>query len=176
MFLTKVISTSADAVSRFIIKVRRYGMNDVHTAYQANPFGFDSNPIANIRAAFSKTDDKSVKVIVGYVNTDQRANVGESRIFSTDDSGELKFYVWLKNDGTLLLGGDAGNLARYQELETAFNQLKSDHNDLVNAFNTHMHATAATGPPVIPTPGSGIPASPSTADITGAKINEIKTL
>jgi hypothetical protein len=54
--------------------------------------------------------------------------------------------------------------------------LLSDHNDLVNAFNAHMHPTAGTGPPSPPTPGTGIPATPSTASVDDAKINEIKTL
>lgn len=63
---------------------------------------------------------------------------------------------------------------RYNELESAYNQLKSDHDDLVQAFNTHVHATAAPGAPSPPTPAAGIPASASTGDISGAKINEIK--
>jgi hypothetical protein len=73
------------------------------------------------------------------------------------------------------IGGNTNFMARFSELKVGFDQLKSDHNDLVNAFNTHVHATAGTGPPSTPTPATGIPASASTASIDDAKIDEIKT-
>jgi len=84
-------------------------------------------------------------------------------------------YIQIKSD-FIEIGGDTDFMVRFSELETAYNQLKSDHDDLVNAFNAHMHATAAPGAPSIPTPGAGIPAVASTGDISGAKIDEIKTI
>jgi hypothetical protein len=176
MLRTRVISTAIDSLSRRVIKFLGFGKDDVQTALESYPYGVDSNPIKNMVAVYSPTSIKGKGVIIGYLNVKQLANVGEFRTFSTDANGNLKFYTWLKNDGTMELGGSTKNLARYQELEVAFNELKGDHNDLVNAFNAHMHATAGSGPPSLPTPGSGIPALPSTADITGSKIDEIKTL
>jgi hypothetical protein len=55
-------------------------------------------------------------------------------------------------------------MTRFEELETGFNQLKSDF----NSFLTHVHG----GPGTPPAP----PVLPSTASISGAKINEVKTL
>jgi hypothetical protein len=75
-------------------------------------------------------------------------------------------------------------MVRYQELETGFNQLKNDHNDLVNKyndlvtkFNTHVHSGVTTGPGASgPTSLTGQAENESSADISGAKIDEIKTL
>lgn len=176
MNLSKVVSTDFGNLVRRVIKVIVNGRADVRTAREVAPYGVDSNPVAGMIAVYSPTAVKGKAVIIGYLNVNQLADVGEFRAYSTDAGGNLKMYTWLKNDGTMEIGGDAGNLTRFQELETGFNALKDDLNDLVNAFNSHMHATAATGPPVTPTPGTGIPATPSTASIAGAKINEIKTL
>jgi len=176
MILSKVISTEIGKLSSRIVKILVKGRSDVRTAREAAPYGIDSNPISGMRAIYSATEVAGKAVIIGYLNDQQIADAGEFRIYSTDAEGNLKIYTWLKNDGTIELGGSAKNLARFQELQQGFDQLKQDHNDLVDAFNTHMHPTAGTGPPSIPTPGTGIPAQPSTASIDAAKIDEIKTL
>jgi len=106
------------------------------------------------------------------------AESGETRFFSTDDNGTLKNYIWLKKTGNIEIGGSSDNMVRYSKLEQAFNQLKSDFNNLVIAYNTHIHPVPNAVPlapgPVVTTPtvSSG---SPSTANILPAKINEIKT-
>jgi hypothetical protein len=165
-----------DDAGRLITKFLRNGKDDIQETKTALPFGFDCMPIKDMKSVYTQTANMAEPVLIGFINLDLVSEPGESGLYSTDDEGALQIYLRLKKDGTIHFGGDTGNLTRYQELETAFNQLKSDHNSLVTAFNTHMHATAATGPPVPPTPGAGIPAVASTADITGAKINEFKTL
>ena len=69
---------------------------------------------------------------------------------------------------------------RYNELETAFNQLKQDFDDFVTTvYNTHIHpatttATVGTGPvgvvTVNPSTSTGLS---STADISNAKVDNI---
>jgi hypothetical protein len=175
MNIVTVISN--EIVTRFRkIKVRRLGQNDIQTPTQAAPFGVDSAPIKNMRAIYADTDKKGKPVIIGYINRELIAGDGETRIFSLDENGELATFIWLKADGTMQIGGDADNAVRFSELKTGFDQLKSDHDALVDAFNSHMHATAGTGPPVPPTPGTGIPAMHTTASIDDSKIDEIKTL
>lgn len=174
--LVKIISTAIDDAGRRLPKFLRYGKSDVQTSIQAAAWGVDAVPAKDAIAVYAETGVKGKTIILGYLNKNALAAIGENRLFSTDADGAVKFAIHLKNDGTCEIGGNADNMVRYSELETAFNQLKSEHDDLVNAFNTHMHATAAPGPPSSPTPGSGIPAMPSTADITPAKIDEIKTM
>jgi len=177
MNIVRILSTRFDDSKRLISKFLRNGSDDVAESFTAEPFGLDSNPIKNIRAVFSKTESTADSVTIGFINEKKETKTGESRLFSTDENGELKIFVHLKNDGTIEFGGDVGNLTRFQELETAFNQLKADHNKLVTAFNTHMHPTAAVGTPSPPTPVPNvIPAITSTADMSGAKIEEFKTL
>lgn len=162
-FLTRVISTTLDSVSRRITKIRTLGKS-VETGIESSPYGVDSNPIAGMVAVYAETSDKGKQVIVGYINRNQLAAVGEHRTYSTDSNGVLKFYIWQKNDGTCEIGGNTKHMTRFEELETGFNQLKSD-------FNSHVHPGVTTGPGV-----TGAIAVPSTASITGAKITQVKTL
>lgn len=65
-------------------------------------------------------------------------------------------------------GGDYA--VRYLELKSAFDELKQDFNDLVTAYNSHMHPTAATGSPSPPT----VTGSSSSADMSDSKIDKIE--
>lgn len=174
MISVKTISQTVETLFRSI-KVLAFGESDVRTAAQIAPFGVDSAPPKDMIAILSDTTVKGKRIIVGYLNKSLLAQDGENRLFSVQADGSLSQYIWLKADGTMEIGGNDDFLARFSELKSGFDQLKSDHNDLVNAFNTHVHATAGTGPPSTPTPATGIPASTSTASIDDAKIDEIKT-
>lgn len=173
MQLTRVISTQLDNLNRRLVKVLRFGRSDVQTPFQALPHGVDSNPVKDWLAVYSETTEKGKPVIIGYINPDQLAEVGGTRIYSTDSDGAVQFAIYLRADGTCEVGGDTDNMVRYSELETAFNTLRDDFNNFVNlTYNVHQHPTAATGPPSTPT----VTGSQSNADITGAKIDEVKTL
>lgn len=172
MNLTTVISTTFDQMNRLKVKFLRKGKSDVRECLEVSSYGDDSNPIKDMVALYAPTDEAGRDYIVGYINKNRLAQVGEKRIFSTDADGVLSTYIWLKNDETMEIGGNTDFMVRYSALETAFNQLKTDFNNLVTSFNAHMHPTAATGPPSPPT----VSGSPSSADISGAKIEEIKTL
>lgn len=174
--VTKLISNSFDSLGRLLSKFQRMGKNDIQETLTIAPFGVDSRALKDMIAIHCETGVSGESVLIGFINKDCISDIGETRLFSTDENGELKQYIWLKNNGDIHFGGDVGNLTRFQELENGFNELKSDLNSLTTAFNTHMHATAATGPPTPPTPGVGIPAIVSTASIAGAKIDEFKTL
>jgi hypothetical protein len=178
MYVTKVISTSFDSFKRRAAQVLRFGKSDAVTALEANAYGVDSNPVKDMIAIYAQTELNGKPVILGYVNKNQQANVGELRIYSTDASGNQKTYIWLTNTGIIQLGGTADYAVRYGALQTAFNQLKNDFNALVNVFNSHVHAgtfavsgSSATGTVLATvTPGSG-----SSADIAPAKISTIQT-
>lgn len=174
MDITKTISTQLDSLKNRVVKVLRFGKTDTRTAKEAAPYGTDSNPIKGMRAVYAQTSNKKDRVIVGYLNKNQLADVGEHRTYSTDEDGNLKFWVWQKNDGTLELGGNAKHLARFEELKDGFDQLKSDHNALLQEFKAHTHPGVTVGAGV-----TGIPVSTSTAStasIDDSKIEEIKTL
>ena len=173
--LVKILSTETGNLGRRVVKFLRYGLEDVQTSISAQPFGVDSNPVKNMIAVYAPTSEMGKTIIIGYLNPDAIAEIGGHRMYSTDDSGDVQAEIYLRANGDAEINGDSDNMVRFSELKTAFDALRSDHNSLVTAFNAHMHATAGTGPPVPPTPGAGIPAQPSTADISGAKIDNVKT-
>lgn len=170
----KIISSEFNKVKQRVVKFLGLGKSDIRTAVQASPPGTDSSPIKDMVAVYSKTISKDGAVVVGYLLKDQLAKPGEHRTFSTDKDGNLKFYIWQKDDGTVEFGGDTKNLVRYQELEQGFNQMKQDLNTHIQNYNTHVHSgvQAGGGSTAITTTIS----QPSTASIAGAKINEMKTL
>jgi len=165
MNITKVISTSFDIVKRRITKVLKHGKDNVVTGLECAPYGIDSNPIADMRAIYSITEDTGRKVIIGYININQLAGVGETRIYSTDSNGVLKSFIWLKNDGTYQFGGTADNAVRYAPLNTGLQQL-------VTALQSELALIAAG----IATGGGSYTPGTLNLNITGSKINEIKTL
>ncbi len=178
MQLVTVISNEVDALFQRIIKFRRFGKSDVQTSPQVAPYGTDSNPIKDMIAVYSATSEKGETVIIGYLNKNQLADIGEHRTFSTDEDGNVQFFVWLKNDGTLQLGGDSKHLARFEELKSGFDQLKDDLNDMKNKWNAFTLAYVQGGPSSVGTPPTlaGQDSQVSTASIDDSKIDEIKTL
>jgi phage gp45-like len=162
--ISKVISFSFDSLKRQLVKVYRLGKDDVQEAIQAAPFGVDSSPINDMQAIFMQTGERGKTVIVGYLNRNHISEKGETRIYSTNESGSVQIFLHLKNNGTAEFGGDTDNLVRFSKLEEGFNQLKSDFNNFL------IHTHPASGSPPAP------PALPSTASIAGSKIDKIKTL
>lgn len=171
MTTTKVISTALDSINRLKVKILRLGKSDVQDVLEISPYGTDTNPIKDMVAVYSPTSEKGKSIIIGYINKDRLAAPGEVRHFSTDADGALKFYTWLKANGTLELGGSTNNLATHQGLKTGFDQLKTDLNNFIAVFNAHFHATPSGNASPTLTPGIV-----SAASIDGAKIDEIKTL
>lgn len=163
MNLVRIISSEfKTTVNELIVKFRRH-KSDVRTSTQAAPFGIDSRPPKGMIAVFSQTDEKGRSVVVGYINKNLVADVGETRLFSVNASGILQTYVWLKKDGVIELGGNNRHMARFEELKAGFDQLRTDF----NTFLTHVHGGSGTPP----TP----PQTPSTASVDNSKINNIKT-
>jgi hypothetical protein len=175
LYLVNVISNVVkDGFRR--IKHRRLGTGDVQDVRQATPFGVDSVPLAKMVGVYSETGKKGKAVIIGYLNASLLAQTGEIRIFAQDSNGEVATYIWCKADGVIELGGNTKHLARYEELKAGFDQLKSDHNNLVTKFNAHIHGgvtagAASTAPILAPQQGAA-----SIASIDSSKIDEIKTL
>lgn len=182
--VTKILETIVNN-GRRVIKVLGLGNSAARTAHLLQPFGEDSNPVMWM-PIYAKTDNEGQPVIIGFINPQVSVELGEKKIFSTDADGVESFFIYMKNDGTAQVGGQGDFMVRYNELETAFNQLKDDFNDLVTKYNAHVHPGVVTavsggsGSPAVGTVGNtGATTSTdesSTADITPAKIEEITTI
>jgi len=175
--LSSKISAVLNSIKQRIVKVNGQGPYDPRTAYDVAPFGIDGVPPANWRAVDSKTAVAGSEVLVGYINQNATSVEGELKLYSMDGISDSITLI-LRTDGTMEIGGSTKHMVRYEELETGFNSLKQSVTDLTTAFNSHVHATVASlGTPTPPTAvPTVIPVIPPTATITGAKINEIKTL
>lgn len=153
--------------------------SSITDSLQMLPWGVDSVPVVpkdvftHLTAVYVPTTVDGESAIGGYylVPAYTLAQPGEMRLFSTDANGTLSQYVWLKNNGTMEIGGDDDWMVRYSKLEEAFNELKGKFNDLVSAFNSHQHKDSLNAP----TTTNTHPGTASAADITQAKIVEIKT-
>jgi hypothetical protein len=167
IWLVKTISTEFDNLKRRVVKVLRSGKSDVQTAFEAAPFGIDSNPLKDMIALYAPTTEKGKTVIIGYLRASQlKAAIGETRLYSTDGNGTEKTFLWLKNDGTIEVGGSTDFMVRYSKLEEAFNDLKDKWNTFANAYSPGGPSTQ----------GAPISATASNADISQCKIEQIKTL
>lgn len=154
-----ILSRVKQATSEFI-KILRYGKEDVQTSDQYLPFGIDSKPIKEQLAAQSTTKDRGSTVILGYKVISDITEEGETRIYSVDSNGDPAFDIILKTDGTCEIGGDLDNLIRFAALDTALQTFITDLNTKLTAAFTAVGGSW---------PGTSL-------DISGAKINEIKSL
>lgn len=172
-----IISSSFDSAKKRLVKFYRMGTQDVQQCIQSSPHGIDSSPINGMRALYAQTHERGKNYIIGYLQTDQLAEPGETRVYSVDSSGKLKAWMWLKKDGTIEILGSDDNLVRFKKLEEGFNKLKDDHNALVQKWNAFVAAYVPGSPSSVGTPptlaGSNVPAS--TASIAGSKFDEVKT-
>lgn len=164
MNLVKVISSSIDDMQRRIVKFLRFGKSDVQTSVEVSAYGIDSNPIKDMVAVYAETGEKGKTVIVGYINKNQMAAVGETRLFSTNSLGVQQTYVWLKANGDIEVGGNTDNIVKYTPLNTAMTTLAAT----LNAQLVAIAAGIAAGG------GSYSPAT-ITIDISSAKVDKVKT-
>lgn len=169
--LVNIESSKPDSQGQRTVKVVRLGRFDVRDRHVIAPQGVDAAPTKNRKGVFMDTSALGQEVIAGVVNGNQKAEAGEIRLFAEDTEGNEVFSIHLKKDGTVEMGGAEYNLTRYQQLEQGFNELRDRFNELVLAYNTHIHpSTSGTLSP------TATQAASSSADISGAKINELKTL
>lgn len=173
--MVKIESFSFDKASRRIGKFLRFGNADSQTAIEASPHGIDGAPVKGKMAVYARTSNYSKKVLIGYLNTNQISDPGELRLYSTDDQGVEQAYAWLRNDGNLELNGDQDFIVRFSQLESAFNTLKADLNTLISTYNAHTHVYSPGPSPAAPTAPTTSTGTPSNADVSGAKVDNVKT-
>lgn len=164
-------STLKETVVEAGIRIAKVVQFGAKTADVVSSFGDDSAPLKDMTAIYAGTSEVGDNIIIGYINKNQIAADGEKRIFSLKEDGSLSFSIHLKNDGTCEIGGNDDYAVRYSKLEEAFNELRTDLNNLVTAYNGHTHVSASPGSPNSPTPTQG---QASTADITPSRVDNVK--
>lgn len=123
--------------------------------------GIVSRPAKTTRAIRFRFGPLSIVIAAYTYGVEPPVNTGACKLYSTDADGAEQGSHLIDNDGTHTFNKGTDWAVRYSALETAFNELKSK-------FNGHTHTGVSTGGGV-----SGTTATPSTADITAAKVEEI---
>jgi hypothetical protein len=123
----------------------------------------DFNPANGTRVYICDVSDSYQVAVATSDGLAPESDPGEIEIYSTDNPVTAKqARIYLNKDGEIILNQGSDFAVRFSALETAFNQLKSD-------YDAHTH-------PYVDTPIGASTTSattPSTADISGAKIEEI---
>ena len=145
------------------------------TAQVYGQAGFISIPAKDVKGIRFRIG--SLDIIIGAFNykVPLPTNPGDSKVYSTDADGNEKATCKFLNDGTIEINGNADNAVAYTDLKTAFDQLKSDFDGLVTIFNAHTHPFVGVGPG---NPGTTAVTltldTPSTADMSGAKVDTVR--
>ncbi len=181
------IGLNLDAEKKtLILQVVGYEDDDSQNVELQNSAGFDIQPpddadtyvldvAENYRLAIATNDN---------IEPDESINPGEIEFYSSE-SGERKSKIRLKINEIVLNDGE-DYATKYNELETAFNQLQADHDKLADTvklffaeynanviiFNAHVHVPGVkTVTPEVPTTQT---TEPSSADITPAKSETVR--
>lgn len=145
---------------------------DLGTSAQSDPqsveyfsLSGDDNPPQNGDKVVVISLGSAFKIAIGVRDAVVTAmNAGERKLYSRDNSGDIAAFINLLTDGNIELNGNSRSAVRYEDLRTAFDELKS-------VVNTHTH---------IYTPGAGTPTATavgtpqSSADITAAESETVK--
>ena len=145
-----------------ILKALQHGAK---TADECSPFGLDSNPINDSVAIFCQTETPSEPVIIGYIQRNRIAEPGEIRLYSVDEQGNQKNYIWLKKDGDIEVGGNTDNLVRYSKLDLGLQNQKISIDIELNKIAIALNSIV---------PGSYSPI-PINLDISQSKCDKVKT-
>lgn len=144
-----------------LLQVELSNESDVQTV-QYMPMSGDDSPPQNGDTVVVLDIGSAFLVAVGVQGSVVPSmQSGEKKLFSRDGAGDIAAFVNFLTGGNLELNGNTYSAVRFAELQTAFNQLKSD-------FDLHVHGGVQTGA------GSTAAPVPSTADITPAESVTVK--
>ncbi len=126
------------------IKLLWLGRTAIREVIHAKELGTDTNPQPNTKMLLFKTLNPKEDVVgmsVDNRNTREDLQPGEKSFFSYDEKGNPLFIITIRGDkmevGTAPNGTPPANfVVRFNEMEAAFNQLKSDQDAILNLLQT----------------------------------------
>lgn len=146
-----------------LYKVLGFGKSDTRTVQQVSPAGFESTPLQGKKVVLSQTSNIDVNTCLGEIKLKTETKDGETRIYSEDENGIL-FEIFLKEDGKCYLGGNVDNAVRYLPLNTGLQ-------DFIINLNLELVAIASG----IASAGGSYTPTPQSIDVSGSKIDEVRT-
>jgi len=155
---------------------------DIQTIEAFRGVGEDYNPPKGSRIIYLAAGN-AYKIAVALddgIEPDESIEEGERELYSSAveaDALVRKAKHRFKKNGKHIFNDGEDDAVRYSVLEEAFNELLDSHNALVDFVNqkliahTHTAPTGGTSPPL---PPITTPANRSLADISDAKVEDIK--
>lgn len=154
---------------RLMLQVEITDSNDIHTVEFMSSAGVDTNPANGSKVLIVDVGSAYKIAIAADDNIEPSSEEGGNGIYSVS-SGAIAAFINLLSGGTIEINGNNDFAIRFNEMKTAFDELKADLNTFIGVYNGHNHPTAPSGPVSPPS----APGSSSTADMSGAKVDEVK--
>ena len=162
--ISKINGERVINTGRRILKILTFGKISVNDVNEASPFGLSSSAPNGTTAVYSESTSNGEKILLGYLNTNQTGvERGGFKIYSTDDTGQVQTYIYLRPNGDIELGGNNDNLIRFSALDSGLSNLDTQ----IQAELTKIAAGISSAG------GSYTPGTIET-DISQAKIDELK--
>lgn len=157
--------------TRLMMQVQITDADDIQTVELMVPPGVDVNPPDESKVIVIDVSKAYKIAIVADDNIEPSMLEGEKKIYSIN-AGTIAAFINLLKSGIIEVNGNADFAVRFTALESAFNELKGDFNQLITDYNGHGHGGVQTGggtSGVTNTPGTS-----SSADMSGAKVDTVK--
>lgn len=155
--ISKVLSYNLDQFKRRIVKVLRFGREDGKESFEVSPYGLDSGVPKGCMAVYMKSHNRGNSIVLGYINQEQLATIGETRLYSNGSE------IWIRKNGDIEIGGNTDNLSSHSELQIAMNLLAQKINE--------QFGLIASG---IATGGGAYTPTPISINLIDAKLDKIK--
>lgn len=172
--LLKITQSNVDALKRRILTLWNGSKlnSSAVTAVQYGAYGEDSNPVKNSIGAYIPSEMDGKEICIGIMNQNAKAQLGERRLYCTDANGNFKFNIWMRADGTVLIG-DSEVPADYVNFAVKYNELNTALQNQITAINAEHVKIAAAIAAIIP--GLYTPTT-ITLNITSAKNTKVKMI
>lgn len=140
MITNSIVDSTMTEDGMRMIKVDQFGAKE---PYECSPYGFDSNPIKDMTAIYADTSENGEPIIIGYVNENQLAEVGELRLYNSGQG-----YIWIKNDDSIELNGNARTIIAFQDLKSELENTITKLNAELTKIQTSITGLGGTYPKV----------------------------
>lgn len=167
---TKKGTYPGDKSGESIIITQEGSAGKGETSQQYGQAGFISNPPANVKGLRFRIGSIDICISAFNYGVAFPEKQGETKVYSTDSDGVEKGSHYIDDQGVHTFNNGTDYAVAFEDLKSGYDQLKSDLNTFITAYNTHVHPTAPVGPT---TPPSNIGSS-SSASIDASKIESMR--
>ena len=155
------------------VDIEHHGTDNAEL-YQSS--GFHGKPQDGIECVVIDCNGNNIVIATNDYRFNIEIQKGETLVYSYDSSGILKAKLLFNASGELVLNDGTDYAIKYNELKTAFDQLKSDFNNLITAYNAHIHPVPGVlaGTVTVPSSVTVSTGTPSTADMSSSKVAKVR--